>query len=305
MVSERISTPDNDFLDIWRVPAGRGAPRIVVLHGLEGNHQSEFVTALAKSAHDRSWGLDVVVYRGCGAEMNRGPRYYFAGDSQELDTALAHVLRTCPEAPLFLCGISLGGNLMLKWLGERGSDLPSTLVSASAISVPFDLARSCRHVDLGVSRLYSRNFLRTMKPKALAKVAQHPGIASVDAIRHADSIWSLDDAFTAIVHGFRDAEDYYTKCSSIRFLDTVRLPTLLLSARDDPFHPPEVLDEVTRIARKNQALLCDFPLRGGHVGFVSGRLPWKPNYYAEARVLAFMEESLLSFKASMQSRAAS
>jgi hypothetical protein len=292
MVVERLTTSDNDFLDVWRLGAPEPAPRLVVLHGLEGGPRSEFITALARSAQERQWGLDVVVNRGCGGEMNRAPRYYYAGDSVDFDTAFAHILKTHPDAPLFLCGISLGGNLLLKWLGERGGRLPGALLAAAAISVPFDLARSCRRIDSGSSRLYSRNFLRTMKPKALAKIAQYPGIASAEAVRRADSIWALDDVFTAIVHGFRDASDYYAQCSSIRFLEDIRVPTLLLSARDDPFHPPEILDEVTEISRRNRVLNLDFPDRGGHVGFIGGYWPWNPIDYAKVRVLAFMEQHL-------------
>ncbi|MFN8573625.1 MAG: alpha/beta fold hydrolase [Gemmatimonadaceae bacterium] len=304
MVSERIETPDGDFLDIWRLHAASSAPRLVVLHGLEGSARSEFVTAIAKAASARGWGVDVMVNRGCGDEMNRAPRFYFAGDSDEFDTALSHVTRTYPRAPLLLCGISLGGNLLLKWLGEQGAEIESNVVAAAALSVPFDLARSCQRIDTGASRIYSRNFLRTMKPKALAKIAQHPGIASAEAVRRANSIWSLDDAFTAIVHGFRDAADYYANCSSIRFLDAIRVPTLLLSAKDDPFHPPEVLDDVGRIARKNAALLCEFPEKGGHVGFVAGAFPWRPRFYAEERVIQFMEQCIAS-RAGSVSRAAS
>ncbi len=304
MVSERIETPDGDFLDVWRLHAQPSAPRLVVLHGLEGSARSEFVTAVAKAAAARNWGVDVMVNRGCGEEMNRAPRFYFAGDSEEFDTALSHVKQTYPHAPLVLCGISLGGNLLLKWLGEQGANHGANILAAVALSVPFDLARSCQRIDTGASRMYSRNFLRTMKPKALAKIAQHPGIASVDAVRRANSIWSLDDAFTAIVHGFRDAADYYSSCSSIRFLDAIRVPTLLLSARDDPFHPPEVLDEVLRIAKKNPSLVCEFPKKGGHVGFVAGTVPWRSRFYAEERVIGFMENCLESLKSPV-ARAAS
>lgn len=303
MTVERISTPDQDFLDIWRLSAPESAPRIVVLHGLEGSPRSEFVTALATSAARRGWGLDVVVNRGCGDEMNRAPRYYYAGDSADFSTALAHILQTKPSAPLLLCGISLGGNLLLKWLGEHGANTPRSIVAAAAISVPFDLARSCRKIDSGTSRIYSQNFLRTMKPKALAKIAQHPGIASTEAVRQANSIWSLDDAFTAIVHGFRDAADYYAQCSSIRFLDSIRVPTLLLSARDDPFHPPEVLDEVAQIAVANRALTTDFPERGGHVGFVSGRLPWRTVDYAAVRIIAYFQQQISTKHAIPEARA--
>lgn len=289
-IVERIPTPDDDFLDIYRLPAPPTAPRIVLLHGLEGGPSSGFVTALADSARRSSWGFDVVVNRGCGGEINLAPRYYFAGDSADFSTALAHVGRTHPRSPLLLCGISLGGNVLLKWLGELGASFPRAVLAAAAVSVPFDLARSCRRIDSGVSRIYSRNFLSTMKPKALAKIEQYPGIASPEAVGHASSIWALDDSFTSIVHGYRDAADYYARCSSLQFLDRIRCPTLLLSARDDPFHPPEVLDEVRQVASVNRMLTLDFPDKGGHVGFVSGRWPWRTADYAKARVFSFLSQ---------------
>jgi predicted alpha/beta-fold hydrolase len=292
MIVERLETHDDDFLDMWRLHAPQAAPRLVVLHGLEGSPRSEFITALAQGAQQRGWGLDVPVHRGCGEEMNRAPRYYYAGDSKDFDAAISHILKSHPTAPLLLCGISLGGNQLLKWLGEHGTQLPASVVAACAISVPFDLARSCSHIDSGLSRIYSRNFLRTMKPKALAKIAQHPGIASSASVRRANSIWSLDNAFTAVVHGFRDAADYYDQCSSIRFLDRIRLPTLLLSARDDPFHPASVLDDVHSIAQRNRALALDFHDRGGHVGFVGGPWPWRAVDYAQIAVLRFMDQRL-------------
>jgi len=305
MTVERIPTPDQDFLDIYRVAAPYNAPRLIVLHGLEGSPRSEFVTTLANQAQQLQWGLDVVVNRGCGEEINRAPRYYYAGDSADFSIALAHILQTHPDAPLLPCGISLGGNLLLKWLGERGSDLPKSLVAAAALSVPFDLARSCRKIDSGVSRIYSRNFLRTMKPKALAKIAQHPGIASVEAVRRADSIWSLDDAFTAIVHGFKDAADYYAHCSSIQFLERIRLPTLLLSARDDPFHPPEVLDQVAAIVESKTELTADFPARGGHVGFVSGMWPWRAVDFAAVRLMQYFDAHVVAVTSLKEARVAS
>lgn len=306
MAVERFSTPDEDFLEMWRLPAPLpSSPRLLVLHGLEGSPKSEFITAIVHLANRRGWGVDVLVNRGCGAEMNRAPRYYFAGDSTELDTALSHVLSSHPKAPVMLCGISLGGNMLLKWLGEKREAMPSAVVAAAAISVPFDLSRSCRQIDAGSARIYSRNFLRTMKPKALAKIAQHPGIASPEAVRRAQSIWALDNAFTAIVHGFRDAADYYAQCSAIRFLSSIRVPTLLLSARDDPFHPPEVLADVEMVAERNRALHCEFPPRGGHVGFVGGKLPWRPQYYAEQRVVEFLGDQLAGQLENARSRTAS
>jgi predicted alpha/beta-fold hydrolase len=290
---ERIATPDDDFVDIWRMAdADADAPRVVVFHGLEGDHRSPYVAALMRGAQELGWGADAAVHRGCGGEMNRAPRYYFAGDSDAIDLVVSHVARSNPRAPLFVCGISLGANMVLKWLGERGALAPPTLVAAAAVSTPFDLARSSRRIETGVSRIYTWNFLRSMRPKAIAKIDQHPGIASREAVARARTIWDLDDAFTAPVHGFLGAQDYYSRSSSLAFLHAIRVPTLLLSARDDPFHPPGVLDEVTALAVENPALVLDFPPRGGHVGFVGGRWPWRATFYAEERVISFFHSRL-------------
>ena len=197
-----------------------------------------------------------------------------------------------PRSPLSLVGFSLGGNVLLKYLGERGDDLPPQLHSAAAVSVPFDLARSCAHMERGFTRLYGWNFLKSLKRKALEKLDQHPGIANRDRVIAARTLWEFDDAFTAVAHGFRDAADYYQRSSSIHFLDRIRVPTLLLSARDDPFHPYEVLDDVARIADANSALRTEFTDRGGHVGFLEGAHPWRTANYAERRIVHFCESML-------------
>jgi predicted alpha/beta-fold hydrolase len=143
--------------------------------------------------------------------------------------------------------------------------------------------------------MYSRHFLRSLRRKALGKIAQHPNLADADAVRRSNSLWSFDDAFTSVAHGFRDAADYYAQSSSLQFLSRIRVPTLLLSARDDPFHPPELLEDVTRRAQENPQLVCEFHDRGGHVGFVGGALPWRPEYYGEKRAVEFLASALAAF----------
>ncbi|MGH7713195.1 MAG: YheT family hydrolase, partial [Gemmatimonadaceae bacterium] len=160
--------------------------------------------------------------------------------------------------------------------------------AAVAISTPYDLARSCDHLQRGMSRIYQWHFVRQLRRKALAKVVQHPGIAARDDIARARTFLEFDDAFTSVVHGFRNAADYYERCSSISVLGDIRVPTLLLSARDDPFHPPEMLDDVASRASVNPALTVEFLPRGGHVGFVSGS-PLRPHYYGEWRAAEFID----------------
>lgn len=198
------------------------------------------------------------------------------------------------SAPLVLAGVSLGGNVLLKYLGELGSSLPAAVRGAAAVSVPFDLERGCRHIMHGFSKVYDRHFLRTLKQKAFAKLDRYPGLFDPAALERARSIYDFDDAVTAPVHGFADAHDYYSRSSSIGFLDRIRVPTLLLSAVDDPFLPTDVLDEVRAIAATNPELALEFTADGGHVGFVAGRLPWAPRYYAEWRVCQFLDAVITS-----------
>jgi uncharacterized protein len=223
--------------------------------------------------------------------VNRQARSYHSGDTTDVDHVIRRLLSERPGAPLVLAGVSLGGNVLLKWLGEQGPAAQGVVAAATATSVPFDLARSCEHIDR-TAGFYSRRFLRTLRTKALAKVARHPGIADPDAIRRATTLWAFDDAFTSVVHGFVDAADYYARSSSMGYLASIRVPTLLLSAQDDPFHPPEVLADVSRVAATNPWLRTEFVPVGGHVGFVEGAFPWATSSYSDRRAVEFAAEML-------------
>jgi predicted alpha/beta-fold hydrolase len=290
--AERWETPDGDFLDVHRLDAAAGRPRLIVLHGLEGSPRSHYVRGLVAEAARRGWAADVIVFRSCGPELNRTLRFYHSGETKDLDFVVARLVRAESDRPLVLAGVSLGGNVLLKWLGERGNDVPSSVVAAATISVPYDLARGSRHIDRGFARIYQAHFLRTLRRKAEAKSRRFPDRLRIEAIRRARSLWEFDDVVTAPVHGFRDAADYYERSSSIRWIARVCVPTLLLSAADDPFLPRDVLDEVRAIARANAHLHVEFVERGGHVGFISGTLPWRPFYYAEWRVAEFLATRL-------------
>ena len=289
---ERWSTADDDFLDLHRLDAPPGAPRLLILHGLEGTVRSHYAGGLLEEARRRGWAADLLIFRSCGDEPNRALRFYHSGETSDLDAVVRRLIADDPARPLLLVGVSLGGNVLLKWLGEQGSGTPKQVKGAAAISVPFDLARGSRRLDRGFSRLYQAHFLRTLRRKALGKSERFPHAIAADVVRGARTLYEFDDLVTAPVHGFRDADDYYTQSSSLRWLARIRTHTLLLSARDDPFLPPEVLDEVRVIARANPALHLEFVERGGHVGFISGRLPWRPEYYAERSVGDFLANRL-------------
>jgi predicted alpha/beta-fold hydrolase len=232
--------------------------------------------------------VDLIIFRSCGDEHNRLLRSYHSGETGDLGHVLSRLIADEPERPIILAGVSLGGNVLLKYLGEQGASVAPQVKAAAAISTPFDLAEGCRHLEQGFSRIYQWHFLRTLRRKAADKAVRFPGKIGMDAVRAARTLWEFDDAVTAPVHGFASAADYYERSSSIRFLNAIRVPTLLLSAADDPFLPSSVLDRVRQVAAENPRLHLEFATHGGHVGFVGGRFPWAAEYHAEPRAVAFL-----------------
>jgi predicted alpha/beta-fold hydrolase len=286
-VLERWDTPDGDFVELHRLTAIPGAPRVLLLHGLEGTIRSHYAQGLLNEAATRGWGADLLIFRSCGSEMNRTRRFYHSGETTDTAFVLDRISSEFPASPLAIAGVSLGGNVLLKFLGERGNDLPPQLKAAAAISVPFDLSRSARRINRGLSRLYQRFFLNSLRRKASEKSQRFPDLAPASRIAGLRTLEDFDNLITGPLHGFRDAQDYYERSSSLPLLKRIRLNTLLLSALDDPMLPSEVLDEVREVARQNPALRLDFVDHGGHAGFIAGWLPWRPFYYAEHRVGEF------------------
>jgi uncharacterized protein len=293
---ERWDTDDGDFLDIVRLDGVGGGPHLVMLHGLEGAPRSHYARGLFLEAARRGWSADLLLFRGCGPEPNRNPRFYHSGETGDIGAVARRLLADDPDAPFVFAGVSLGGNVLLKWLGELGHTVPERVVAAAAVSVPFDLERASRHIDRGFAQVYQRHFLKSLRRKALAKLDRYPGIMSRNRVEAARTLYDFDDAVTAPVHGFAGAADYYARSSSIHFLDRVTVPTLLLSAIDDPFLPGEVLEQVRAVARSNERIVLEFPRAGGHVGFVSGRNPFRPFYYAEWRVAEFLEQVVTAYR---------
>lgn len=287
---ERWTAPDGEVLEIHRLKFPGSRSRLVLLHGLEGSIRSHYAQGLLWEAHRRKWNADLLVFRTCGDVENNSPRLYHSGETTDIAWVIENLIAQDPETRIGLAGVSLGGNVLLKYLGERGRQLPSQVKGAVAISVPFDLERSSRHIDRGFSRVYQWHFLRTLRKKARAKLTRFPGIADPEKVEAATNMFEYDDAMTAPVHGFRDAPDYYSQSSSLNWIETIRIPTLLLSAVDDPFLPPAVLDEVVGKASRNSHLVTEFHAHGGHVGFIAGSNPLNPVYYGEQRAAAFLQE---------------
>ncbi|HEY5544744.1 MAG TPA: alpha/beta fold hydrolase [Gemmatimonadaceae bacterium] len=288
---EQIPAGDGDDLMLASAESPASGPVLLLLHGLEGGLRSHYVSGIWALARRNGWQPTVLLFRTCDGRMNRARRTYHSGETTDLDLIVRHLILEDPTRPIGLAGISLGANVMLKWLGEKGDGVPEQLRATIAVSTPYDLARSSRAIDSGFARLYQWNFLRSLRKKARLKVAQHPDICSVEGLDTLTTMWEFDDRFTAPLHGFRDAADYYAQCSSIRFLVGIRRPTLLLSARDDPFNSDEVLRDVEEIAGTNPYVHVEFHRRGGHVGFVGGT-PWHPAYYVESRVGSFLAPHL-------------
>jgi predicted alpha/beta-fold hydrolase len=286
-----METADGDFIDVVRQDGPElHSPRVLLLHGLEGGTHSHYARAMFREASARGWAIDLMLFRTCGSEPNRLPRSYHSGETGDPRFVIERLVAQFPDSPIGLVGVSLGGNVLCKMLGEAGPDLPELVVGAVAVSVPFDLARASRHLGRGFGKLYERLFLRTLIPKALGKIGRHPELSRLAPVHRARTIWEFDDQFTAPLHGFHDAADYYARSSSVSFLSGIRRPTLLLSAADDPFLPADVLDQVRAITDTNPAITTEFVERGGHVGFTSGYLPWRPWYYGEWRAAEFLAE---------------
>jgi hypothetical protein len=277
---ERWNTPDGDFIDVdfaLGAPEDPALPLLVLFHGLEGSSASHYAAALMAEAMRRGWRGAVAHFRGCGGELNLAPRAYHSGDSDEVDWILRRFARErAPAAPLFAVGVSLGGNALLKWLGERGEQA-AFVTAAAAVSAPQDLLAGATALSRGFNRVYTRNFLATLKRKSLAKLQQHPGLFDRERMLSARDFFDFDDAVTAPMHGFRDCYDYWERSSSKRFLRGIRVPTLVVNALNDPFLPAHAL--ATR-AEVSDFVTLDYPEHGGHVGFLSGGLPgrfvWLP-----------------------------
>lgn len=286
-----LATPDGDHLTLVRVDGDAGAPVLLLLHGLEGTVNSHYVNGVMRHARSLGWSAVLLCFRTCDGRMNRARRTYHSGETTDLDFVVRTLAAEHPGRPIGLAGVSLGGNVLLKWLGEQGAGAPAEVCGAVAVSVPCDLSASADRIDEGFSRLYQWNFVRKLREKALLKLADYPDVAHPARVEVVRSIREFDDVFTAPLHGFRDAADYYARSSSLPYLTRIRRPTLLVTARDDPFFPESMTAEVERRGATNPDLVVEVHDRGGHVGFVEGP-PWRPSYYVERRVMQFLSAVL-------------
>lgn len=290
---ERVDTPDGDFLDLdfARAPGApwdaAAAPVVVILHGLEGGSGSGYVLQTMRELAARGVRAAALNFRTCGGEPNRLARFYHSGETGDLGFVLRLLAERWPDAPLGAVGFSLGGNVLLKYLGECGeAALPRAAV---AVSVPFDLAAGAASMERGMGRVYTARFLRTLRDKYRRKRPLIGDAVDDRRVLAARTFREFDDAATAPLHGFRDADHYYAASSSAGYLAGIRVPTLLLHSADDPFLPADAVPRAA--ARDNPFITAAFTEHGGHVGFVAGT-PWAPEFWAEAEAARFLAEQL-------------
>ena len=286
---ERWPTPDGDFLDLDWLEGD--SPLVVILHGLEGSSGSHYARGLLLEAAAVGWRAVVFHFRSCSGELNRGPRLYHAGETSDLDWVIGKLIEREPTTPLGLVGVSLGGNVALKWLGERGEGAPAQVRAAATISTPFDLTACALSLDRGLNRpLYTARFLRSMRAKVRAKRRLYDGLVNVPAALRARTFAVYDRLATAPINGFADERDYWARASSGPYLARIRRPCLLINAANDPFVPAVTLP--TAVVAGSPWLEAAFLPEGGHVGFLEG--PWGRRSSAERRALAFLRRRLLS-----------
>ena len=281
---ERWTTPDQDFIDVDFVDGPKGRPMVVLFHGLEGSSDSHYSRTLMAQVADQGWQGAVAHFRGCSGEINHAPRFYHSGDAAEINWVL-HAIRKRHQGRLFVVGVSLGGNALLRWLGEEQHQA-EIIDAACAISAPLDLAQGGAALSRGFNLIYTQMFLKTLKPKCLIKLGQFPDLFDRKRMLDSRNLYEFDNVITAPLHGYRNTEDYWHRASAKHILGDITLPTLVLNAQNDPFLPSQYLPQ--------QAAACvtlDYPAGGGHVGFVHGRAPGNLNWLPQ-RIMHFFNTGI-------------
>ncbi|MFL9862741.1 alpha/beta fold hydrolase [Paraburkholderia fungorum] len=301
---ERWDTPDGDFIDLdWVVHDGQAAsaltsslppspphvpaqdaPLLVLFHGLEGSSSSHYAATFMAAAREYGWHGVVPHFRSCSGALNLLPRFYHLADSNEVDWILRR-LRAAHRGPIVAAGVSLGGNVLLSWLGERREDASQVLSAAAAISTPIDVHAGGRALSQGINMIYTRSFLKTLKQKAEQKLAQFPGLFDRDAMLASRTMYDFDNVVTAPLHGFRDANHYWSSATTRPLLPGIAVPTLVLNARNDPFLPAEALPAQHEVSASVE---LDQPRHGGHAGFMTGPFPGRIDWLSR-RVLGYLE----------------
>lgn len=290
--TELLALPDGDelLLCFGHTDPTQARALVVVLHGLEGNIHSHYVRGMLHSLQQQGFAAVLMHFRGCHGEANKLPRAYHSGDTGDLSFVLQQLSTRYPTVPLAAVGFSLGGNVLMKYCGETAERCP--LFAAAAVSAPLQLSASADRINSGFSKVYQRYLLRRLKATMQRKLKRHPDFPLAlgqDDIQRIQSIRDFDQQLTAPLHGFADAEDYYRRSSAKSYLRLIQRPNLLIHAKDDPFLAVEAIPAANELGRHSQLLLSE---HGGHVGFVSGGLPWQPRYWLDQVVPAFLQQHL-------------
>ena len=285
---ERWETPDDDFVDVDHVDGPPEAPLLVLFHGLEGSAASHYGLSTAHACRKAGWRLALPHFRGCSGELNRRPRAYHSGDSDEIDWILRRLQAANGGRPLHAAGISLGGNALLKWAGERGAAAAEVVTGVAAICAPLDLAACGHHLARGFNRVYTQYFLRTLKAVSAARLRQFPGLFDEARMLAAINLYQFDDAVTAPIHGFAGADDYWQRASAKPWLKSIAVPAVAVNPKNDPFLPAAYLPSTADVSPQ---VRLEQPAGGGHVGFVSGAFPGNLDWLPQRLLHFFLYET--------------
>ncbi|MCH9675355.1 MAG: hydrolase [Gammaproteobacteria bacterium] len=284
--SEWFQLPDGDRIKL-RWSGGYGEPIVLFLHGLEGSANSNYLKGMVHAAAQRNWRTVVMHFRGCAGVANTRDRGYHSGETTDLDAVVTALRQRAGSAPIFVVGFSLGGNVLLKWLGEQGERAP--INAACAISVPFLLDRCATKMDRGFSRVYQWWLIRSMRKNLMRKFDGRACPVDYSQLTDSSSFWEFDDTVTAPLHGFEGVDDYYQRASSRQYLRNIARPTLVIHSRDDPFMTPDVIPQPHDLSAHVE---LEVSRSGGHVGFVSGAVPGRARYWLEERIPSFLIQHL-------------
>jgi len=284
MLRRRLELDDGDFIDVDIYPR-ENRPTLLLLHGLEGSIDSPYMRGMIESVKARDWQIVVKHFRSCSGEPNRLIRSYNSGVSEDLHTVLEKLKQQSIKVD-YIVGYSLGGNVLLKWLGEQSEKV--NVKAAVAVSVPLMLNVCADEIHQGFSRMYEIALLRTLRQKTLQKTLKFGSsiLPEIRDIPKLNSFWKFDNQVTAPTHGYKNAEDYYKKASSRQFVKHIRIPTLIIQAKDDPFMNANVLPDMNEIPNN---VTLEANAHGGHVGFIKGKWPWSAEYYLEQRIPEYLE----------------
>jgi len=285
---ERWETPDGDFVDVDHLDGPRDAPLLVLFHGLEGSANSHYALSTAHACKKAGWRLALPHFRGCSGELNRRPRAYHSGDSDEIDWILRRLYAANGSRRLHAAGVSLGGNALLKWAGERGDNAAELVTGVAAMCAPLDLAACGHHLAHGFNRVYTQHFLKTLKAVSSARLRQFPDLFDEARMLAAINLYQFDDAVTAPVHGFAGADDYWQRASAKPWLKSIAVPALAVNPKNDPFLPAGFLPDAASVSPQ---VRLEQPATGGHVGFVSGSFPGNLDWLPQRLLHFFLYET--------------